>query len=252
MTTFDVYAKETRWVFISPHFDDAVLSCGGLISMLAGRGNPVEIMTVNAGIPEPGPGTELIDRIHAAWKTGTPEETILLRRNEDKNASLRTGAAVCHLSLVDAIYRRNKAGQYLYTEDVFDPIHEQEQEIVSQAALQISSNLQKEDMVICPLALGSHVDHVISRQAVESLGIQLLYYADIPYLFRNRDSLISAATAFQGIDIKLTKKNLAAWYGGISQYQSQISSLFANETDMVEQITGYWKLKRGITLWKKI
>jgi LmbE family N-acetylglucosaminyl deacetylase len=32
-----------RWIYLSPHFDDAVLSCGGLIFDQAQAGTPVEI-----------------------------------------------------------------------------------------------------------------------------------------------------------------------------------------------------------------
>jgi len=38
-----------RWIYISPHFDDAVLSCGGLIWEQTHKGITVEIWTVCAG-----------------------------------------------------------------------------------------------------------------------------------------------------------------------------------------------------------
>jgi LmbE family N-acetylglucosaminyl deacetylase len=44
-----------RWIYLSPHFDDAVLSCGGLIFEQARQGIPIEIWTIFAGNPPPGP-----------------------------------------------------------------------------------------------------------------------------------------------------------------------------------------------------
>jgi len=38
-----------RWIYLSPHFDDAVLSCGGLIFDQTCGGTAVEIWTVFAG-----------------------------------------------------------------------------------------------------------------------------------------------------------------------------------------------------------
>ena len=41
-----------RWIYISPHLDDAVLSAGGLLYDQAQKGIPVEIWTVVCGYPE--------------------------------------------------------------------------------------------------------------------------------------------------------------------------------------------------------
>ena len=45
------------WIYLSPHFDDAVLSCGWLIWQQAQAGQRVEIWTVCAGEIPPGPLT---------------------------------------------------------------------------------------------------------------------------------------------------------------------------------------------------
>ena len=36
--------------------------------------------------------------------------------------------------------------------------------------------------MVCQLAVGSHVDHVLIRQGAENTGLHLLYDIDIPYL----------------------------------------------------------------------
>ena len=112
-----------RWIIISPHFDDAVLSCGGLIWESARRGRTVEIWTIFAGYPSPGPLSELAARIHAQWGTGDARQTVDLRRAEDRAAAALVGATARHFSNPDCIYRTDGAGSFLYTEDVFDPPH---------------------------------------------------------------------------------------------------------------------------------
>ena len=54
-----------RWIYLSPHFDDAVLSCGGLIRAQSQEGLAVEIWTIFAGDPPPGPLSEFALKIHA-------------------------------------------------------------------------------------------------------------------------------------------------------------------------------------------
>ena len=56
-------------VFISPHPDDAALSCGGLIASLRELGQNVTIITVFSG--GPGTGTELTEYQRAALGFGT-------------------------------------------------------------------------------------------------------------------------------------------------------------------------------------
>ena len=240
-----------RWIYISPHFDDAVLSCGSLIWEQTHSGIPVEILTVNAGDPPPGPDSELITRIHTVWKTGTPQETVALRRIEDQNAANQVGAMVRQLSIVDAIYRRTNTGSLMYTQDVFDPIHPREAAIVEEVALQVARALDETDTIVCPLALGGHVDHIITRRAVESLGHSLWYYADIPYLFSHESEL---APATDGMNVKtffISEQGLLAWQQGIAAHASQLSSLFSDRQDMETHIKDYRMSHSGLRLWER-
>jgi len=240
-----------RWIYLSPHFDDAVLSCGGLIWEQTHSGIPVEIWTVNAADPPPGPVSELITRVHSDWKTGSPQETVALRRIEDQNAARRVGATVLHLDLVDALYRRTGTGSLMYTRDVFDPIHPRENNIVEHTANQIAAGLTQQDTLVCPLGLGSHVDHIITRKAVEALARPVWYYADVPYLFKHENELGPAIEGLQAKTFYISDHGLAAWLEGIAAYASQISSLFNDLQDMQTQIKKYQAAKNGLTIWDR-
>jgi LmbE family N-acetylglucosaminyl deacetylase len=240
-----------RWIYISPHFDDAVLSCGGLIWEQTHSGIPVEIWTVTAGDPPPGPVSDLITRVHTQWKTGTPQETVALRRIEDQNAARCVGATVHHLKIVDALYRRTNTGTLLYTQDVFDPIHPRDVGIVDDTARQIAENLTQHDTIVCPLAVGSHVDHIITRQAVERLGHPLWYYADIPYVLKNETELGPVTANMNGKTFFISAQGLAAWQKGIAAHASQISSLFESVQDMRVQIKNYHLSRDGLTIWDR-
>jgi len=246
-----IFKSKMRWIYISPHFDDAVLSCGGLIWEQTHSGIPVEIWTVNAGDPPPGPVSDLITRNHADWQTGTPQETVVLRRSEDKNAARRVGATARHLGMVDALYRRTKTGTLLYTVDIFDPIHPREAGIVNKAARQIAENLTQYDTLVCPLAIGGHVDHVIVRKAVEMLGRPLWYYADIPYLLNHQDQLAPTVAGMSQKTFFISPQGLEAWQESIAAHASQISSLFENLQDMRAQIKNYQLSNSGLTIWER-
>lgn len=243
--------KHMRWIYISPHFDDAVLSCGGLIWEQTHSGIPVEIWTVTAGDPPPGPVSDLTARIHAEWQTGTPEETVNLRRSEDKNAARRVGATVRHLGLVDAIYRRSNTGTLLHPMDVFDPIHPREIGLVAETTRQIAAHLTQYDTLVCPLAIGGHVDHILTRQAVEALGRPLWYYADIPYLLRHPAELAPVVTGLSEKTFFISAQGLEAWQESIAAHASQISSLFTDTQEMRNQIKNYQLTNSGLTIWER-
>ncbi len=240
-----------RWIYISPHFDDAALSCGGLIWEQTHSGIPVEIWTLTAGDPPPGPVSDLITRVHSEWNTGSPLETVALRRIEDQHAARIVGAGTRHLKMVDALYRRNHSDELLYTDDVFDPIHPDEAGIVEKVLELLGENLTQYDTVVCPLALGSHVDHVITRMAAEKLGRPLWYYADVPYLFRHEEELAPATIGMTGKKFFVSQHGLAAWQDGISAYVSQVPSLFGDEPGMRTQIKNYQEAGSGLTIWDR-
>ena len=169
-----------RWIYISPHLDDAVLSAGGFLYEQNQAGNPVEIWTIVCGYPPPGELTLRAQVEHFQWGTGTAEETINLRRAEDIKAASIVGAKSVHFDVPDCIYRRGPDGEPLYL-DIYAQPHEAESSLPDQIAQTIASRLKPDDQLICQLGVGGHVDHVIVRQAVEQLNHPVIYTADIPY-----------------------------------------------------------------------
>jgi LmbE family N-acetylglucosaminyl deacetylase len=246
-----IFNATMRWIYISPHFDDAVLSCGGLIWEQTHSGIPVEIWTVMAGDPPSGPISDLITRVHADWKTGTPQETVALRRIEDRKAARSVGATVRHLKIVDALYRRTNTGNLLYTQDVLGdiPVHPRDTGLVEEVTRQIAENLAPHDTIVCPLGLGNHVDHVITRRAIEALHRPTWYYADVPYLLRNETSLAPATVNLKGKTFFISAQGLAAWQKGIEAYASQMSTLFDGVQDMRTKIKNYQLSRNGLTIW---
>jgi LmbE family N-acetylglucosaminyl deacetylase len=240
-----------RWIIISPHFDDAVLSCGGLIWEAVRRGVSAEIWTVCAGYPASDSLSELAGRIHAQWRTGDVRETINLRRAEDRAAAAEVGAAFRHFSTPDCIYRTDSSGAFLYTDDVFDPPHPADAGLPDRIAAELASELVADDQLLCPLTVGHHVDHVLTRAAVERLQKPMGYYADIPYLMRFPEELPATSEGLSEDLHPVSPRGLFAWQRGVAAYASQIRMLFGNEPGMRRQIRAYWAGEHGARLWSR-
>src|SRR3972149_1310758 len=99
-------------VYLSPHLDDAVFSCGGLIARQSSGGDDVQVVTIFAGDPPVGELPPFAYELHRRW--GGEGSPMGLRRAEDHVACGRLGASVVHLPIPDAIYRRSAQGEALY------------------------------------------------------------------------------------------------------------------------------------------
>src|SRR5438270_5906830 len=100
-----------RHLFLSPHLDDAVLSCGGTIATLVDAGDEVTVLTLFAGSAAP-PYAPVADYLHELW--GNPPDAVALRRAEDAAAVIRLGATPLYEDVPDAIYRKDREGRSMY------------------------------------------------------------------------------------------------------------------------------------------
>ena len=240
-----------RWIYISPHYDDGVLSCGGLIYEQTRKGIPVEIWTVCAGFPpKDKPLSALAHRIHKEWRTKSGHGTIILRRKEDRAAAAEVGATTRHFSIPDCIYRWSSAGVPLYPEGVFDPPQFEDASLPASIAYILQRKLRKTDVVVVPLSVGHHVDHVLTRLGVERTGRSLMYYADTPYILNYPKELKPASKGMASQLFHVSRSGLKGWLDGISAYKSQIEVLFETDMKMRSDIRGYWSQEKGIRLWQ--
>lgn len=236
-----------RWIYISPHLDDAVLSAGGFLYEQARAGADVEIWTILAGFP-PDEISPFAQILHQQWGVTAAVDLINTRRAEDLNAACIVGAKVVHFNFLDCIYRRGKNGNWLYT-DIFVLPHVDEAELPTQIAESISARLTPDAKLICQFGIGSHVDHILVRHAVELLDRPLFYTADVPYLFRTPEQLAPQTIGIQENTHRITESALGAWQDAIGEYKSQIGSLFENPADMRLKIQKYSAENSGIRIW---
>lgn len=242
-----------RWIYLSPHLDDAVLSAGGLIYEQTKAGTPVEIWTFMCGYAPEEAVSPFAEAIHQQWGFSSAEETTRSRRAEDQNAAAVVGAHVVHFDLLDCIYRRRANGEWLYSAIAVPPAPE-DTGIPQQIADAVSARLQPDDVLVAQLAVGSHVDHVLVRQAAELLGRPLLYDIDVPYIFYRPGEFAPKSAGMSESTYFITETGLRAWQEAILAYKSQLPVLgdaLSTPDKARESIAAYWSEWKGIRLFQK-
>lgn len=143
---------------LSPHLDDAVLSCWHL---LAGPGD-VTVINIFAGSPPAGTAPPWWDRLTGA---ADPVARMRERVREDARALGRAGRAAVNLGFLDEQYRDG--------EQAVTPLVEE-----------LRRRLEPGARVCAPAALGDHPDHALVRAAALELwrgGAAVALYADVPH-----------------------------------------------------------------------
>ncbi len=242
------------YVFLSPHFDDAAYSCGGLIWELHRQGEHVEVWTVCSGEPPDRPLTPFAQELHARWETDGAQ-VIATRKREDAVACARLGAAVRYFGVPDCIYRWLPDGTPLITkeEDLWQPVHPGETELVSGLVGKLRQALPHPATLVCPLGLGNHVDHRMVRLSGEkaaqaSADLCLAYYADLPYVLR-QECQVAIEMGWEVKQYPLSAEGLAAWQDAVAAYASQFSSFWSGPEEMREQVSGYARKNGGARLY---
>ncbi len=149
-------------VILSPHLDDAVLSCWHLLS---GPGD-VAVVNVYAGSPPPGSGAAWWDRLSGATDSAARMRE---RLAEDREAFAIAGRTATHLDFLDEQY---------------EPAHQS----VGKIASRLRELIDRNAIVYAPAALGEHGDHERVRSAALELaasGQQVRLYADHPHGVRH-------------------------------------------------------------------
>jgi LmbE family N-acetylglucosaminyl deacetylase len=239
-----------RWIYLSPHLDDAVLSAGGLIYEQAQAGIPVEIWTFMCGYAPAGDVSPFAEALHSQWGFASAEETTRSRREEDKNAAARLGAQATHFDFLDCIYRQGAHGDWLYS-DITLPPHAEDADLPKRIAETMSPRLQPDDVVVAQLSVGSHVDHVLVRQAAELLGRPLLYDIDVPYVLYTPEEFAPKSAGMIESTYRITEAGVRSWQDAVLEYKSQLPVLgeaFKTSEEARESIRSYWSEWKGIRL----
>ncbi len=243
-----------NWVFLSPHFDDAVLSAGGMIWELANRGDGVEIWTICAGDPPSGRQlTDYAQMLHIFWELG--ETDVPYSRSLEDAASCRLlGAGYRRYTVPDNIYRYLPGTDEPVTkvpDDNAGPLEPNESYLIPPVTDFLRKNLVEGYQLVTPLSVGHHRDHVLTRTAADRLGIPLWHFVDYPYVTREPyDPAEWIPPGVETFSLELSAAAVQAWKDAIACYKSQMIFLFPDAPEMHRAIEEYASSGGGCALWK--
>jgi len=238
-------------LYLSPHFDDVALSCGGQIALHTAAGRSVLVVTVTAAEPPEEFPSETVRSLHRRWADSltaegvTPSEAatgmVARRRAEDRAAFAVLRTDVLHLPFLDCIYRAGPDGAPLYPGpmDMFGaPVPADEG--TTDALAEAFAALPPAGRVYLPLGVGHHIDHGATRRAGERVFAAPYYYEDYPYTMApgalEEELPPEAREGWMAETIWLTEAALAAKTAAVAAYQSQLSSFFASHDDLARKL----------------
>lgn len=242
-------------IYISPHLDDAALSCGGQIFEQTAVNQTVLIVTITAGDPVAASISEYAQSLHSRWELVL--NATAARREEDVAACRILGADYLHWQVPDCIYRFDAltgASYYLSDDDIFGNVHPGEMALVEQLVAQLRQ-LPVAERIYAPLTMGNHVDHQLARTAVEHVfGNSVIYYEDYPYAQEPGalDSVLPAnQRGWEAEVVALSETAVRAKFDAIAAFKSQLSTFFNDRADLEQQVGAYIAQVGGERIWHK-
>lgn len=255
MTPLETVIEPCRHIFLSPHYDDIALSCGGTAALLSVEGRQPEVALIFGSPPDPDvPLTSFAESLHEEWGLDS-RQVIAGRRNEEALAAVILGTTDTFLPFHDAIYRGER---YLSNEGIFGAVAPDEAtlSVAIIDVLRLEAGERSTTRLYAPLAIGNHVDHQIAFAAGQRLsadGWDVWFYEDLPYALKpgSREGRFSEADAVLRvagvIDVTATwEQKISA----IMAYPSQLATVFAyvdagSSRDEIEAIMARYAKENG-------
>jgi LmbE family N-acetylglucosaminyl deacetylase len=246
-------------IYLSPHYDDVSLSCGGAIHQHTQAGQAALVVTICAAPPPPHePISSFAETLHRSW--GSPADVVATRRVEDQTSLEILGADYLRLNFNDCIYRGHpQQERWFYNNDseLFGSIHPDDILLANQVenALLGLTPVENETIIYAPLAVGRHVDHQIVHAAawqLRQLGRKIAFYEDYPYVdLTSRYAAVgwgytleAALSSLEATDLQprlrfFSEENLQAKINSVRAYASQLQMLFGSESEIEQLLRNY-------------
>lgn len=194
--------SESTYAFVSPHLDDAVLSCGALLSALARRSKVTVVNVFTEGGPPPY--TRAARSFLRRCSASSAEQLFAERRAEDTQVLASLGVRTVNLGFSDALFRRrgsavrfSRIGKLLpellyryptYRLDITTGrVSRGDSSMIANVAHRLRDVIAREkpSLVFVPLGVARHVDHIIVRDVARRSLSPIIYYSEFPYVLDN-------------------------------------------------------------------
>lgn len=232
------------WLFLSAHLDDAVLSCGAFIASEVGRRDiwVLTLFTECSNTPHSRAARSFLRQCSSQDAQSLFEE----RRKEDAVVLSGLGVRFRHLGAPDALFRRRREAfpgsamlgkalpelVHLYPTYRFDialgRVSKGDAALIKELKGTLAQQIEElgAGLVFCPVGVGRHVDHLITRMVGEESAERKVFYSDFPYNQSQqpdhaflRDRSLSEWRWSDGLESKHQR---------VRQYATQAGALFPN------------------------
>lgn len=187
------------WLFLSPHLDDAVLSCGALIKSEAHR-REILVLTLFSEC-SPAPHTRAARSFLRQCSAQDARSLFAARKKEDADVLAGIGVRFQHLGATDALFRKRREtslGKSLVGKVLPELLHRYptyrfdialgrvsrgDSALIRDLQTTVGQKIDElaAGLVFSPLGVGRHVDHLITRTVGELTAQGSIYYSDFPY-----------------------------------------------------------------------
>lgn len=249
LTSLNDITTQHRHIFLAPHYDDVVYSCGGTLGVQVSSGLRPLIITVFGGLPpENFVPSRYASEVYQVGNRGVEgiRQAIEARRKEDMAVSEYLQADYLWLNYLDAPLRGNPSYYNSRKELIGGDVHPSDQGIDSELAqmlLELQARLP-DARFYAPLGVGRHVDHQIVCSAADRLiqrGMKVYLYEEFPYVLqqgalesRKHELGLQLEPALVEMSEMLPLRLEAA-----QMYASQINANFGSQEALIKGITEY-------------
>jgi LmbE family N-acetylglucosaminyl deacetylase len=249
LTGIDQITQQYRHIYLQPHFDDAIFSCGGAVALQVGSGQQVLLVTIFGGAPPAAQplspfAAQLIQRDGLGADAA---EAVRNRQAEDLAAATMLGADVLWLEHPEALYRGTPA-YYQDEQSLFGAVHPDDLALDGTIAETLTKIHEQAPLAVfyAPLGVGNHVDHQLVCSAADRLAqqkINVKFYEDFPYVARTGGALEARQKAL-GIPmeqelVEISHQPARYKEEASLQYHSQILANFGSEDRLRQSLVTY-------------
>ena len=249
LTSLNDITRQYRHIFLSPHLDDAVYSCGGTLAVQVSNGLRPLVITVFSGVPSPGLNLSPFALEIQRKMGGANQDAASLvkaRHKEEANALDFIHANYLWLDYLDAIYRGNPAYYTSREQLIGGTVHPADIEIDKQLAQDLVALHERLPDIVwyAPLGVGRHVDHQIVCSAADRLiqhGANVKLYEDFPYVLEEdalEARLNELGGAFEPAYVEMSEM-LPSRREAMALYTSQIELNFDSKASMRRVVDEY-------------
>lgn len=249
----DIAEKRLPCLFVSPHLDDAVLSCGAVLAFLASK-TDVTVATVFTHAQTRLQNAS-IRRFLRSSGYHNSEKLYVDRREEDRAIHALIGVKTVHLGFTDALYRlKPSVGTFerlvgkiipdiLFVYPVFSwqlkigKMRRCDEHIVDDVTSAVKKLAGKKTVLFAPAAIGNHMDHQLVRNACAENFPWTIFWSDFPYNVR-LNSFAPPELVRKGYTTVEWKDSLDRKVALVKKIRTQVNFLFPN--GQIPQVSEYY------------